>query len=112
MLVEHGCAISGEKEPSLLEVHHPKGRKYKINKVRVGEIYAFALHKKYHNEMFCGEYERETGKKILNVTRNKAEFESMFGSQKIIFKVVCENIIDRWRSIPFDAHLIDLIINE
>lgn len=111
MLKQHGCAISGEKYPGLSEIHHVKGRKYKINKVLVGEIYAFALHKIYHNEMYCGEYERNTGIQVPNVTRNKSEFEAMFGSQKAIFKDVCEKIMLE-HSLPFDVHLIELILNE
>ena len=93
----YGCVVSRE---SAVQLHHPKGRTYKHNKVLIGPWFILPLAHRYHELKSDNPF---------NVTHWPKRFEIEFGTQKRLFLEMVGDLAEDGKKIPFGTDVIDAI---
>ena len=93
MVADFGCVITGS---SYIHIHHPLGRKYRIDKCEIGGIFVLPLSVHLH----------DNGDHPFNVTMRRKAFVEEYGRECDLFADMCQKIGE----LPFDDFWIDLII--
>lgn len=94
--------IDLELESYLFQRHHVAGRKYKHNKVAIGEWFILPLPFNLHDV---------SSDHPLNVTHHKNKFTEKFGLQSVLFKEMIESMVELGVILPFDQDVINSIMD-
>lgn len=94
MVAEYGCVITRSPQ---VQLHHPLGRSYVIDKSKIGEIFVNPLHWNLHDVW---------SNDPLNVTHHRKAFVEEYGRECDLFAAMCQKIGD----LPFEDFWVDLIL--
>ena len=94
IVADYSCIIT---RSSHIHIHHPVGRKYRIDKHEIGELFILPLAIHLHDV---------GSNHPLNVTLHRKAFVECYGRECDLFKKMCEKIGD----LPFESFWIDLIL--
>jgi hypothetical protein len=84
------------------QLHHVAGRKFKHNKIAIGEWFILPLPFVLHDV--------SSGSK-LNVTHYKHRFTEVFGLQSELFKQMIDSMVEYGAELPFGQDVINAIMD-
>ena len=93
IVTEHGCVVTGRSD---IQRHHVFGRKYKQDKVHIGEFYVIPLWWELHDI---------SSNHPNNVTHYPKRFAKAYGMQKVLFAEMVETLQNGGHEIPSDEIL-------
>ena len=92
-----GCIITGQND---VQIHHPKGRKYKNQKILIGCWWILPLNWDLHDV---------NSNDPLNVTHFHKKFTAKYGLQSDLFITMCDDIVLEGNVLPFSRDVIGSI---
>lgn len=95
----HGPVVKGR---GVVQFHHPKGRKYKHNKVLIGPWWIIPLPWELHDVASDNEF---------NVTHYPKRFIKEYGQQSILWLGMIYTLMNEGYTLPFSQDVIDAILD-
>jgi hypothetical protein len=98
--VEAYGPVAGDS--TVVQFHHPKGRKYKHNKVYIGIWWVLPIAYELH-ERQCDHPD--------NVTDYPKRFVQRFGTQGALFNLMCITMVNDGWTLPFGNDVMESILD-
>lgn len=110
MVTDYGCIITGPNglyppdEPVTggIQRHHVVGRTYKHKKTPIGKQFMYAL---------CLDLHDPGSNHPNNVTKYRNTFTEVYDYERNLFYAMCEKMVDRGETLPFDDDVMNAIMD-